>query len=57
MLFRSHYTLISGDSIKIREDGRVTAVGDGVSVVQITYDALEYDSADKSTKDRNGMMV
>ena len=52
-----HYTLISGDSIKIREDGRVTAVGDGVSVVQITYDALEYDSADKSTRDRNGMMV
>ncbi len=35
----------------------MTAVGDGVSVVQITYDALEYDSADKSTRDRNGMMV
>lgn len=52
-----HYTLVSGDSIKVREDGRVTAVKDGVSVVRVTYDALEYNSADSSTRDGNGMMV
>ena len=52
-----HYTLVSGDSINVREDGRVTAVKEGVSVVQITYDALEYNSANTDTIDKNGMMV
>ena len=37
-----HYTLVSGDSIHLRKDGRVTGVKPGVSVVQITYDALDF---------------
>ncbi len=52
-----HYNLVSGDSVSIREDGRVIANKSGVSVVQITYDALEYQSAFTNLTDGNGLMV
>ena len=54
-----HYTVVEGDSIQVREDGRVTAVKNGVSVVQITYDALEYNvpSTSSDLRDENELMV
>ncbi len=52
-----HYTVVSGDSVSVRDDGRVVASKSGVSVVQVTYDALEYEAIAGSPVDDNGLMV
>ena len=52
-----HYTVVEGDSIQVREDGRVLAKKKGVSVVQITYDALEYNTEKSNLRDENELMV
>lgn len=54
-----HYTLVSGDSIHLRKDGRVTGVKPGVSVVQITYDALDFQGKVYSAiwPERTGVLI
>ncbi len=37
-----HYTVSEGDSVTVDENGRITAVKEGVSVIQVTYDALDW---------------
>ncbi|TEB16746.1 Endo-1,4-beta-xylanase A precursor [Pelotomaculum sp. FP] len=36
-----HYSVVSGASVTVDENGLVQAVGDGVSLVRITYDPIE----------------
>ncbi|HMM05731.1 MAG TPA: S-layer homology domain-containing protein [Clostridiales bacterium] len=40
-----HYTVAEGDSVTVDSSGRITAVKPGVSVVHVTYDALDWVSS------------
>lgn len=44
-----NYSVVEGDSVTVNDEGRITAVKDGVSIVKVDYDALEWqNSSDRS---------
>ncbi len=40
-----HYEVVCGDSVTVDEEGLVQAVKPGISVIKITYDALDWESS------------
>ena len=42
-----HYDLVYGNSVRVNDEGRITAVSDGMSIVKVTYDALDWTSSRK----------
>ena len=42
-----HYEVVYGNSVNVNNEGRITAVSDGMSIVKVTYDALDWTSSRK----------
>ena len=42
-----HYDRVYGNSVNVNDEGRITAVSDGMSIVKVTYDALDWTSSRK----------
>lgn len=52
-----HFDVAYGDSVAVSKEGIITAKKSGVSVIHVTYDALEFEADKSELEDENGLMV